>query len=150
MVIVGEAGSRFVVGEGLEATVVALAQGSVEGQFEAAALGDGGGGLPGAGEVGRVGRVEALGSEALAAVARAWTRPVSLRGMSVWPWSRRSAFQAVSPWRTRQIPGCHCCVAVKSRGERSIARVLGSGASRRSPKGVFRGRDRIFVPKSFW
>ena len=36
-----------------------------------------------------------------AAASRACARPVSLRGMSVEPWMRRSRFQSVSPWRTR-------------------------------------------------
>src|SRR5665213_492116 len=41
-----------------------------------------------------------IGSSASACAIRfACQRPVSLSGMSSWPWMRVATFQAVSPWR---------------------------------------------------
>src|SRR3990167_6635093 len=62
---------------------------------------------------------------------RACHRPVSLSGMSRWPWMRVSTFQAVSPWRMAMMRVA--CMGSELPGDMDLARdgrMLREGAER--------------------
>ncbi len=93
-------GGGLLRGQALDGADVDLAQIRVDDDGNVEARADDLGGVPRAAQVARVDRVDRLAGEPLGE-ARACSRPRSFKGTSACPCQRRSAFQSVSPCRTR-------------------------------------------------